>query len=100
MRPTGTGRPSGCTATSTLNWGCLGIGDPACDVMVAWKLLSAPARPRFRAELDVDDATWERARGWAISQALMALAYYTEETNAVLVREAERWLEGALAETL
>jgi aminoglycoside phosphotransferase (APT) family kinase protein len=82
-----------------LDWGCLGVGDPACDVMVAWKLLPTDARPRFRAELGVDDATWERARGWALSQALMALAYYTEETNAVLVREARRWLEEALAET-
>lgn len=85
--------------SGVLDWGCLGVGDPACDVMVAWKLLPAAARPRFRAELGVDHATWERARGWTLSQALMALAYYTEETNAALVREARRWLDEVLAET-
>ena len=49
--------------------------------MVAWKVLPADARDVFRAALAVDDATWARGRGWALSQALIALAYYTLETN-------------------
>lgn len=77
---------------AVIDFGCLGIGDPACDVMVAWKVLSADTRDVFRAELSVDEATWARGRGWALSQALNALAYYTLDTNPVLVREAERWL--------
>jgi aminoglycoside phosphotransferase (APT) family kinase protein len=81
-----------------LDWGCLGVGDPACDVMVAWKMLPAAARETFRVELGVADATWARARGWALSQALMALSYYTEETNAALVVEARRWLDEVLAD--
>jgi aminoglycoside phosphotransferase (APT) family kinase protein len=83
--------------SAVLDFGSLGVGDPACDVMVAWKVLSAESRARFRAALSIDDATWERGRGWALSQALGALAYYTLETNAVLVREARRWLREALA---
>jgi len=75
-----------------LDFGCLGVGDPACDVMVAWKLLDAKARSVFRSTLDVDDATWARSRGWAVSQAVVALADYTLETNAVLVRDARGWL--------
>jgi len=78
--------------SAVIDWGSLGVGDPACDVMVAWKMLSAEGREAFRVALSIDDATWERARGWALSQALMALSYYTLETNAVLVREARRWL--------
>lgn len=78
--------------SAVIDFGCLGVGDPACDVMAAWKLLSAETRDIFRAELSVDDATWARSRGWALSQALIALAYYTMETNALLVREAERWM--------
>ena len=78
--------------SAVLDWGCLGIGDPSCDVMVAWKMLGGEAREAFRRELGVDDATWERSRGWALSQALIALAYYTLETNRVLVVEAQRWL--------
>jgi aminoglycoside phosphotransferase (APT) family kinase protein len=81
-----------------IDFGCLGVGDPACDVMVAWKLFSAGTRESFRAALAVDDATWNRARGWALSQALVALSYYTEENNPVLVREARRWLAEALAD--
>jgi aminoglycoside phosphotransferase (APT) family kinase protein len=77
---------------AVLDWGCLGVGDPACDVAAAWKLLDARERDRFRVLLDVDDATWERARGWVVSQAAMAATYYTEETNATLLRESQRWL--------
>lgn len=83
---------------AVLDFGCLGVGDPACDVMVAWKLLSADTREVFRTALSVDEATWARGRGWALSQALIALAYYTPETNAVLVREARRWLAEVLAD--
>jgi aminoglycoside phosphotransferase (APT) family kinase protein len=82
-----------------VDFGTLGAGDPAADVMVAWKMLTPEARERFRRELDVDDATWTRARGWALSQAVIALAYYTTETNPVLVREARGWLAEVLADS-
>lgn len=84
--------------SAVIDFGCLGVGDPACDVMVVWKILSADTRELFRAELSVDDATWARSRGWALSQGLIALAYYTLETNAVLVREAQRWMDEVLAD--
>jgi len=84
--------------TAAIDWGCLGVGDPACDVAVAWKLFDGAARECFRSELAVDDATWARSRGWVLSQALNALSYYTLETNPVLVREAERWLAEVLAD--
>ncbi len=61
---------------AVLDFGCLGVGDPACDVLVAWSLLTGEARDTFRAELDVDEATWARGRGWALSTALIALPYY------------------------
>src|SRR5206468_2877003 len=65
---------------AVIDFGSLGVGDPACDVMVAWKVLSAETRDDFRRALSVDDATWARGRGWALSQALNALSYYTLET--------------------
>ena len=82
--------------TGVLDFGGLAVGDPACDVMVAWKVLTAETRSVFRAVLGVDDATWARGRGWALSQAVIALSYYTLETNSTLVREAERWLAAVL----
>jgi aminoglycoside phosphotransferase (APT) family kinase protein len=84
--------------SGVIDWGSMGVGDPACDVMVAWKLHSAAAREAFREALSVDDATWQRARGWAVSQAVAALAYYTPENNPVLHAEAENWLELALSD--
>ena len=84
--------------SAVIDWGALGVGDPACDVMVAWKLLSVDTRGAFREALSIDDATWARGRGWALSQAVNALSYYTLETNAVLVREAQRWLAEVLAD--
>ncbi len=86
--------------SAVIDFGCLGVGDPACEVMVAWKMLTADTRDIFRAELSVDEATWARSRGWALSQALIALSYYTLETYPVLVREAERWMAEVLAEPL
>jgi aminoglycoside phosphotransferase (APT) family kinase protein len=81
-----------------IDWGSMGVGDPACDAMVAWKLHSAAARDAFREALPTDDATWERARGWAVSQAVAALAYYTPENNPTLYGEAESWLDLVLSE--
>jgi aminoglycoside phosphotransferase (APT) family kinase protein len=77
---------------AVLDWGGVGVGDPAVDVMVAWKLVSSEDRERFRALLGVDDSTWLRAQGWLVSQALLALRYYTPESNLALHAEATRWL--------
>jgi aminoglycoside phosphotransferase (APT) family kinase protein len=84
--------------TAVIDWGHMGVGDPAVDLMVAWKLRSATALDIFRGVVAADDATWSRARGWVVSQAVAILAYYTEETNPTLRREAESWLALALAD--
>jgi aminoglycoside phosphotransferase (APT) family kinase protein len=65
-----------------------GVGDPACDLMVAWNLLTPRARQAFRAVLGVDDATWLRGQGWALAQALVALPYYWD-TNPAMVATAK-----------
>jgi hypothetical protein len=64
--------------------------------MVAWKLLARADRDRFRDRLRVDDDTWLRAQGWVLSQALIALAYYTHENNPAIHAEATRWLAEVL----
>jgi aminoglycoside phosphotransferase (APT) family kinase protein len=84
--------------TGVIDWGAMGVGDPACDVMVAWKLHSSAARDAFREAVPTDEATWERARGWVLSQAVAALAYYTPENNSPLFREAEAWLGLVMSE--
>jgi aminoglycoside phosphotransferase (APT) family kinase protein len=58
---------------AVLDFGSSGVGDPACDVVIAWTFLSGSGRDRFRAELGVDAATWSRGRGWGLWKALINL---------------------------
>jgi aminoglycoside phosphotransferase (APT) family kinase protein len=83
--------------SGVIDFGGIAAADPACDVMVAWSFLPADARDVFRAELAVDDATWARARGWALSVALIALPYYWN-TNPVRVAVSLRRIEEVLAD--
>ncbi|MDG4787372.1 aminoglycoside phosphotransferase family protein [Micromonospora sp. WMMD1102] len=64
--------------SAVIDFATVGVGDPACDLIVAWNLLPSGARDVFRAAVDVDDATWRRARGRALSIALIALPYYRD----------------------
>ncbi|MFE1357805.1 aminoglycoside phosphotransferase family protein [Streptomyces harbinensis] len=59
--------------SAVIDFGCTGVGDPACDAVIAWTLFTGESRRVFRAALGVDDATWARARGWALWKALIVL---------------------------
>lgn len=83
--------------SAVIDFGCLGVGDPACDVMVAWTYLSAETREAFRAALPVDDATWARGRGWALSFGLIALPYY-QNSNPMLANIARNAIDEAVAD--
>jgi aminoglycoside phosphotransferase (APT) family kinase protein len=83
--------------TGVIDFGGLGVGDPACDLMIAWNLFSGQSRDAFRATLGVDDATWARGRGHALSQAVIFIPYYLD-TNPVGVATARRALHEVLAE--
>ena len=56
---------------AVIDFGTSGIGDPACDVVIAWTLLRGEARAAFRDALGVDEATWARGAGWALWKALI-----------------------------
>jgi len=83
--------------TAVIDFECLGVGDPACDLMAAWTLFSGESRDVFRAALSVDDATWARGRGWALSCALIFIPYYLH-TNPVGVGMARHALDEVLAD--
>jgi aminoglycoside phosphotransferase (APT) family kinase protein len=64
---------------AVVDFGDLTSGDPATDLSVAWSTLPPAARPIFRAAArnafdPIDDATWVRARGWALTLGLVFLA--------------------------
>lgn len=73
--------------SAVIDFGGLNVGDPACDLQPAWNVFSDSSRRTFLAELRVDPAARLRGRGWALSQALIALPYYWQ-TNAGIVRQA------------
>ncbi len=58
---------------AVIDFGTCGVGDPACDLVIAWTFLDADARHTFRGQLDVDAGTWARGRGWALWKALLTL---------------------------
>jgi aminoglycoside phosphotransferase (APT) family kinase protein len=59
--------------SSVVDFGCSGVGDPACDTTVAWTFLFGDSREVFRDRLPVDRDTWARGRGWALWKALITL---------------------------
>ncbi|MFA3834932.1 aminoglycoside phosphotransferase family protein [Streptomyces aureus] len=69
--------------SAVIDFGCLGLGDPAVDLIAAWYLLPAGAREVFRTGSGADDDAWARGRGWALSIALLELQYY-RESNPVM----------------
>lgn len=74
---------------AVIDFGGVGLGDPAADVIAAWSVFGRTGRAAFRTALDVDDATWQRARGYALHQAAMIIPYYGA-TNPRFVALAQR----------
>jgi aminoglycoside phosphotransferase (APT) family kinase protein len=81
--------------SAVIDFGCMGVGDPACDLFPAWNLLPSEAREVFREALGVDDATWIRGRGRTLSQALIALPYY-RTTNPAMADNARHVIRTVL----
>jgi len=80
---------------AVIDFSCFGLGDPANDLDVAWDLFSGESRDAYRRALGVDDATWTRGRGWAIT-AVYGIPYY-EHTNPGIVTRARRRVAAILA---
>ena len=59
--------------SAVIDFGCSGVGDPACDTVIAWTFLSGDSRRIFQGRLPVDAATWARGRGWALWKAMIVL---------------------------
>ncbi|MGH7016079.1 MAG: phosphotransferase, partial [Caulobacteraceae bacterium] len=79
-----------------IDFGCLAVGDPACELMAAWTLFQGASRQAFVRALPFDEATWARARGWVVSGAVIGLAYY-RRTNPPIVERARAALAAALS---
>lgn len=58
---------------AVIDFGTSGVGDPACDLVIAWTFLTGRARRAFAEAVDLDAGTWARARGWALWKALISI---------------------------
>lgn len=82
--------------SAVIDFADVGLGDPACDLIVAWSLLNANSRAIFRKHLiHIDEHTWQRGKGWALSIALIILPYY-KNTNPILTSVARRIIKQLL----
>lgn len=75
---------------AVIDFGQFGVGDPACDLTIAWTLLRGRAREAFRAAMAIDKPMWVRGRGWALWKALSNImagdadAYFIDQSYEVL----------------
>jgi len=88
---------SGGELAAVIDFGTCGAGDPACDLAIAWTLLTADGRRVFREGLSVDEATWARGRGWALWKTLLTWAQALGRAGEEAAN-ARRVLAGILAE--
>lgn len=67
--------------TAIIDFGCMGVGDPACDLVIAWTFLRDRARDVFINRMTLDEETWLRAKGWALWKAAFELCQLSSKTN-------------------
>ena len=74
---------------AVIDFGCMAVGDPACDLVITWTLFSEESRRIFTKEVALDEDTWARARGWALWKALISLASLPDKQST----EAKKHLQ-------
>ncbi len=74
--------------SAVIDFGQLAVGDPACDLAIAWTLFKGESREVFRSMLPLDAGTWARGRAWALWKALIVAAGFTNPNNA---ESAQSW---------
>lgn len=74
---------------AAIDFGLCAVGDPACDLVIAWKFFTGDHRETFKTAVDLDQATWNRAMGWALWKAVRSL-YYSKNANILHQQRAAR----------
>jgi aminoglycoside phosphotransferase (APT) family kinase protein len=80
---------------AVIDFGCAGVGDPSCDLVIAWTFLDPASRKKFRSAVALDCATWKRARGWAIWKALITLVQL-RDTSPMKAKKARQVIPDVL----
>lgn len=83
--------------TAVIDFGGMGVGDPACDLVIAWTFLTPESRKIFKSKLNLDSETWARARGWALWKALITLVPLKDENSSEALKN-QKIIKTILAE--
>ena len=83
--------------SAVIDFGTSGVGDPSCDLAIAWTLFGGESRDAFRTALGLDDATWARGRGWTLWKGLITLAEHID-TNPLEAGRARRVIDEVLTD--
>ncbi len=67
--------------SAVIDFGGMGIGDPACDLVITWTFLSGKAREIFIDEVALDTDTWLRAKAWALWKATFDLCQIKDKNS-------------------
>ena len=67
--------------SAVIDFGGAAVGDPACDLVIAWTYLSGKAREVFMSKMDLDEDTWLRARAWALWKATFELCQIADKNS-------------------
>ena len=68
--------------SAIIDFGGAAVGDPACDLVIAWTYLSGKACKIFISEMDMDPDTWARARAWALWKATFELCQIADKNSS------------------
>jgi aminoglycoside phosphotransferase (APT) family kinase protein len=72
---------------AVIDFGGMGIGDPACDLSIAWTFLDSNARNIFKSSLKLDADTWARAKGWTLWKATFELSAINDKTSVEAMKQ-------------
>lgn len=75
--------------TAVIDFGGMGVGDPACDLVMAWTFFKNKSREAFKANLSLDTDTWDRAKGWALWKALITLAELQDKNGIEAIKQKQ-----------
>ncbi len=79
------------TLTAVIDFGCLTVGDSACDLTIAWTAFDGQARDTFIDLVDPTEDIVARARGWALWKALVTLRQGPQAAERLRLSFGWRW---------
>jgi aminoglycoside phosphotransferase (APT) family kinase protein len=83
--------------SAIIDFGGTGVGDPACDLVMAWTFFKGNARKVFIKEMNLDQDTWLRAKAWALWKAMFQL-YHLKDKNTTEAFKEKKIIEDILDE--